>query len=94
MPCLGRPPTAATWLVGLKRRPRLLHAFANVRWSSPHALADTLANLAGCSVAFVATLSDVDDADDLRSNSACFGRRVLPDGAVVMPAQAQHCSGK
>jgi rSAM/selenodomain-associated transferase 1 len=64
------------WLVGLKRRPRLLHPFANVRWSSRHALADTLANLAGRSVPFVATLSDVDDADDLRSNSACFGRRI------------------
>jgi len=64
------------WLVGLKRRPRLLHPFANVRWSSRHAHADTLANLAGRSVAFVMTLADVDDADDLRSNSACFGRRI------------------
>jgi glycosyltransferase A (GT-A) superfamily protein (DUF2064 family) len=64
------------WLVGLKRRPRLLHPFANVRWSSRHAHADTLANLAGRSVAFVTTLADVDNADDLRSNSACFGRRI------------------
>lgn len=33
------------WLVGLRRRPRLLKPFSNVRWSSPHALADTLLNL-------------------------------------------------
>jgi rSAM/selenodomain-associated transferase 1 len=66
------------WLVGLKRRPRVLRPFANVRWSSPHALADTLANLAGRAVAFVATLSDVDDARDLHLSAASLGRRVLP----------------
>ncbi|MBJ7534979.1 TIGR04282 family arsenosugar biosynthesis glycosyltransferase [Rhodomicrobium vannielii ATCC 17100] len=32
------------WLVGLRRRPKIATPFANVRWSSPHALADTLAN--------------------------------------------------
>ena len=37
--------------------------FTGVRWSSEHALADTLANLDGGRLAgFVATLSDVDDA--------------------------------
>src|SRR5262245_2705552 len=66
------------WLVGLKRRPRLPRPFANVRWSSPHALADTLANLAGCKVASVATLSDIDDAGDLRAMALAMGRRVLP----------------
>ena len=35
------------WLVGMRRRPRLLRPFAGVRWSSEHALADTLANLSG-----------------------------------------------
>ena len=33
------------WLVGLRRRPRLPTAFHNVRWSSKHALTDTLSNL-------------------------------------------------
>jgi rSAM/selenodomain-associated transferase 1 len=75
------------WLVGLKRRPRLLHPFADVRWSSPHALADTLANLAGRSVAFVATLSDVDDARGFGLSASSFGRRV-PRGAAVIPAEA------
>jgi uncharacterized protein len=66
------------WLVGLMRRPRVLRPFADVRWSSPHALADTLANLDDRSVAFVATLADVDDARGLAANAAWFGRRVPP----------------
>jgi len=66
------------WLVGLKRRPRLPHPFANVRWSSKHALADTLANLDSRSVAFVATLSDVDDAGGFALSASSLGRRVLP----------------
>ncbi len=49
------------WLVGLRRRPRFLDPFINVRWSSEHALSDTLANLAGKEVAFLRMLSDVDD---------------------------------
>jgi rSAM/selenodomain-associated transferase 1 len=66
------------WLVGLRRRPRLLRPFTGVRWSSRHALADTLANLRGCTVAFLATLSDVDDVGDLRGVAPAVGRRVLP----------------
>jgi hypothetical protein len=65
------------WLVGLRRRPGVLRSFAGVRWSTPHALSDTLANLAGRSVAFIAALSDVDDAAALASCRACAGRRVL-----------------
>jgi rSAM/selenodomain-associated transferase 1 len=64
------------WLVGLKRRPRRLSIFADVRWSSPHALADTLGNLRGRTVAFAATLSDVDDAPALVRNAARLGRRI------------------
>jgi hypothetical protein len=58
-----------------------------VRWSSPHALADTLANLADRSVAFVATLADVDDAEDLTTSTAHFGRRVPPyaSASFVVP---------
>lgn len=66
------------WLVGLRRRPRALRAFAGVRWSSPHALADTLANLEGRAVHFVATLSDVDDASGFAATAGTLGRRVLP----------------
>lgn len=49
------------WLVGMRRPPpRAL--FKGVRFSTSHALADTLATLRpGCSVAFIDELEDVDD---------------------------------
>jgi uncharacterized protein len=64
------------WLVGARRRPhRPQGLFTRVRWSSKHALADTMANVDGRSVGFVATLSDVDDAAAL-AGCGDFGRRV------------------
>jgi uncharacterized protein len=66
------------WLVGLRRRPRVLQPFRNVRWSSSEALADTLANLEGRSIALVAKLADVDDEEAFRVHAAHFGRRVPP----------------
>ena len=55
------------WLVGARRRPHLPALFARVRWSSPHALADTLAGLPrGARVGFAATLEDIDDGDAYR----------------------------
>src|SRR5579883_611046 len=56
------------WLVGFRRRPRLPHRlFAGVRWSSEHALADTLAGLPrDMPVARLETLDDIDDADAYR----------------------------
>jgi rSAM/selenodomain-associated transferase 1 len=54
------------WLVGLgpRRPPR---PFAEVRWSSEHALADTLANFHGLRIALLRTLRDVDTAEDLHA---------------------------
>lgn len=54
------------WLVGLRRRPRVVGIFDNIRWSSKHSLGDTLRNAeaAGLSVAKIETLSDIDTADD------------------------------
>lgn len=49
------------WLVGLKRRPRFIDPFRNVRWSTAHALADTQANLNGLKIALIETLEDIDD---------------------------------
>jgi rSAM/selenodomain-associated transferase 1 len=54
------------WLVGLRRRPKVPRSFADVRWSGPHALADTLRNLRAFSVGFVERLADVDDEADWR----------------------------
>jgi uncharacterized protein len=57
------------WLVALSPR-RPARPFASVRWSSEHALADTLANFVGRRVAMLRTLRDVDTVDDLRRLSA------------------------
>ena len=48
------------WLVGLRRRPPLPGLFEGVRWSTGHALADTMANL-DHAPALIDTLDDVDD---------------------------------
>ena len=62
------------WLVGLSSRPKRLAPFENVRWSSPHALADTLTNLRGQRVAFAAVLFDIDtEADYRRYKRASIG---------------------
>jgi rSAM/selenodomain-associated transferase 1 len=50
------------WLVGARCRPLPRALFAGVRWSSPHALADTLAGLDRRRVALVDRLADIDDA--------------------------------
>ena len=54
------------WLVGLRRRPRIVEIFGNVRWSSEYALGDTLRNVdaAGLGVATLETLRDIDTGED------------------------------
>lgn len=57
------------WLVGFKRV-RALPAglFRGVRWSGPHALADSLATLAaGTRIGFAPVLPDVDDGQSYRA---------------------------
>ncbi|MEQ8179258.1 MAG: TIGR04282 family arsenosugar biosynthesis glycosyltransferase [Amphiplicatus sp.] len=54
------------WLIGLAGRKRAPILFSGVRWSSAHALQDTMETLpADFSVAFLETLQDVDEAKDL-----------------------------
>ena len=79
---LGPATDGGYWLIGLKRTPSLLAPFAKVRWSSPHALADTLANLKGKSVAFAATLSDVDTRDNCQNVNGCAQRLILKSKAA------------
>ncbi|TMV04938.1 glycosyltransferase [Ruegeria sediminis] len=59
------------WLVGA-RRPGLLPngLFQGVRWSTEHALTDTLATVSGRRVAMVDLLRDVDSVADLAAVSA------------------------
>lgn len=52
------------WLVALSPR-RPARPFRRVRWSTKHALADTLANFRGRRVGFLRRLHDVDTAADL-----------------------------
>ena len=57
------------WLVGARPCPAMPRPFRDVRWSTEHALADTLSNLSR-PVGFAAALADVDtDADWLRWRS-------------------------
>lgn len=71
---LGPAPDGGYWLVGLKRFPKVPRAFADVRWSSADALADTARNLARLRLAKLETLLDVDEAGDL---AAAGGARRL-----------------
>ncbi len=52
------------WLVGARRRRAPWRPFDAVRWSSRHALADSLVNLKGARVAFLEALHDVDTGAD------------------------------
>jgi rSAM/selenodomain-associated transferase 1 len=74
----GPSPDGGYWLVGLKRTGRVPRVFDGVRWSSAHALADTLRNLSGLRVAKAASLADVDEAADLKRLDWAHGRRILP----------------
>ncbi len=65
---LGPAPDGGYWLIGFRHGKRLpAGAFTNVRWSSMHALQDTLATLDGVKIAIADTLADVDRAADLKS---------------------------
>ena len=54
------------WLVCLGSS-RPAHPFARVRWSTSHALSDTLRNFTGREVALLRTLSDVDTVAEWRA---------------------------
>ena len=59
---LGPASDGGYWLIGLRRRPHIPRLFRAVRWSSRHALADTLAGFDGRHrLAFLEELEDVDD---------------------------------
>ncbi len=64
----GPAPDGGYWLVGAQRYSTLPPSlFSNVRWSTEHALADTLASIPGCRVALLNQLRDVDTVADLQS---------------------------
>ncbi|HET7409245.1 MAG TPA: TIGR04282 family arsenosugar biosynthesis glycosyltransferase [Paracoccaceae bacterium] len=68
---LGPAADGGYWLIGLSAMARVRRdVLTGVRWSTEHALADTVARLDGLSVRFAATLADVDTAADLRAAAA------------------------
>jgi rSAM/selenodomain-associated transferase 1 len=73
------------WLVAMSPR-RPARPFVAVRWSTEHALADTLANFAGRRVALLRTLDDVDTVEDLR--------RLNPSAAPVRRAVRRATRGR
>lgn len=54
------------WLIGLRRTPRTHLPFRNVRWSTKHALADTIDRMNGRPVRRLQRREDVDDGPSLR----------------------------
>lgn len=68
---LGPSEDGGYWMVGLRRGARATPAglFHGVRWSTRHALADTVRSLAPLDVGFAPTLADVDEAADLEAYS-------------------------
>ncbi|MCV3269921.1 TIGR04282 family arsenosugar biosynthesis glycosyltransferase [Roseobacter sinensis] len=63
----GPAPDGGYWLIGVKATaPIPPGLFNGVRWSSAHALSDTIATLPGLRVRLVDELQDVDSARDLR----------------------------
>jgi len=72
------------WLVALGPR-RPARPFDNVRWSTEHALADTLRNFHGHRVALLRALQDVDTAEDyLRLSQSQNRRRQMPPRGPVI----------
>ena len=62
----GPAPDGGFWLVGMKRTaPPPAGLFRDVRWSSKHTLADSIASLPGLRIGLAETLNDVDTAADL-----------------------------
>lgn len=70
----GPAPDGGYWLIGLRRRLRRHLPFDGVRWSTEHALADTLAAMNGRATALLREREDVDDGPSLRRYLSGSGR--------------------
>ena len=64
------------WLVGLRRTQWAGRLFKNARWSSPHALADCLANLPSTArITMLEKLSDIDTVENYDTYLKCSRSR-------------------
>jgi uncharacterized protein len=84
------------WLVGFGRRRLPRRLFSDVRWSSAHALADTLAGLPRAfTIAFLETLEDIDDMESyLRwRRAAALSRQRASDARSSAASARPDCRG-
>ncbi len=71
---IGPAQDGGYWLIGVRRPAYARGLFNGVRWSSAHALADTLTGLPrSARVAYLPVLRDIDDIEDLSAISARSG---------------------
>lgn len=75
---LGPAEDGGYWLIGFNRLAPRQRLFAGVRWSTPFALADTIASLSGARIAHATRLADVDGGEDYRRARAIAGRVIMP----------------
>lgn len=67
---IGPATDGGYWLIGVRDRSVLgPNVLRGIRWSSAHALDDTIASLAGLRIAMADTLRDVDRAADLHTDN-------------------------
>lgn len=79
---VGPAPDGGYWLIGLRRTAAMpAGLLEGVRWSGPHALADTLAGMTHLRVARADVLQDVDSAADLPAQT-CGGEISRPRAAT------------
>lgn len=74
---IGPSTDGGYWLIGLRRRPRVVRLFDGVRWSHSETLADTLKNAKGLRVARLEELDDIDEPSDYVRLGGSLGRRIL-----------------
>jgi len=67
------------WLIGQRRRPKLIQLFENVRWSSPNTLSDTIKNLPKTSTfKMLELLTDIDDLNSFKEREKMLEEKHLP----------------
>lgn len=74
---IGPSPDGGYWLIGLRRRPRRLKPFRNIRWSTHEARSGTMSNLAGSRVGLVREMPDIDNGNDWHAHGSRRSRRIL-----------------
>ncbi|MGA7117298.1 MAG: TIGR04282 family arsenosugar biosynthesis glycosyltransferase [Hyphomicrobium sp.] len=74
---IGPSPDGGYWLIGLRRRPRRMTPFRNIRWSTHEARSGTMSNLAGSRVCLVREMPDIDNGNDWRAHGSRRSRRIL-----------------